>query len=78
MGKSKIEALEETPQDVQTVVVELKARKQRAFRCYARTLRELEECESFLRDTWASLSAIRSLIQEQTAVMTSSAEIFEV
>lgn len=63
---------------VVTVEFELKARRQKAFRCYARTLRELEECESFLRETWASLSAIRSLIQEQTAVMTSSAEIFEV
>lgn len=68
----------EADKNVVTVEFELKARRQKAFRCYARTLRELEECESFLRDTWASLSAIRSLIQEQTAVMTSSAEIFEV
>lgn len=68
----------EVDKNVVTVEFELKARRQKAFRCYARTLRELEECESFLRDTWASLSAIRSLIQEQTAVMTSSAEIFEV
>lgn len=63
--------------NVITVEFELKARRNKAFMCYARTLRELEECESFLRDTWASLSAIRSLIQEQTAVMTSSAEIFD-
>jgi hypothetical protein len=68
----------EADKNVVTVEFELKARRQKAFRCYARTLRELEECETFLRDTWASLSAIRSLIQEQTAVMTSSAEIFEV
>ena len=49
-----------------------------AFKCYARALRELEDCESILRDAWASISCIRGLIQEQTAVMTSSAEIFEV
>lgn len=60
-----------------TVEFELKARRLKAFRCYARTLRELEDCENLLRDTWASLSAIRSLIQEQTAVVTSSAEIFD-
>lgn len=63
--------------NVVTVEFELKARRQKAFKCYARTLRELEECETFLRDTWASISAIRSLIQEQTAVVTSSAEIFD-
>lgn len=57
---------------------ELYIRKLRAFRCYARALRELEDCESILRDAWASVSCIRGLLQEQTAVMTSTAEIFEV
>lgn len=57
---------------------ELYRRKLRAFRCYARALRELEDCESILRDAWASISCIRGLLQEQTAVMTSTAEIFEV
>lgn len=73
MAKSETETvIEELPGD------EAKARKQRAFRCYARTLRELEDMESILRDAWASISCIRGLLQEQTAVMTSSAEIFEV
>lgn len=56
----------------------LNERSAHAFRCYARALRELEDCESILRDAWASISCIRGLLQEQTAVMTSTAEIFEV
>ena len=66
MAKSKTEA------------ADLNERTAHAFRCYARALRELEDCESILRDAWASISCIRGLLQEQTAVMTSSAEIFEV
>lgn len=58
--------------------VTVEERSLHAFKCYARALRELEDCESILRDAWASISCIRGLIQEQTAVMTSSAEIFEV
>jgi hypothetical protein len=79
MADSKAETVvEELPGDKMLVHFEAKARKQRAFRCYTRTLRELEDMESILRDAWASISCIRGLIQEQTAVMTSSAEIFEV
>jgi hypothetical protein len=78
MAKLKTEAFEETLKDGQNVLVELKARRQHAFRCYARALRELEDMESILRDVWSSVSCIRGLLQEQTAVMTSSAEIFEV
>lgn len=66
MAKSKIDE------------VTTEARSAHAFKCYARALRELEDMESILRDAWASISCIRGLIQEQTAVMTSSAEIFEV
>lgn len=80
MDESKIDTavVEEMPDGKKLVHFEAKARKQRAFRCYARALRELEDCESILREAWASLSCIRGLLQEQTAVMTSSAEIFEV
>ena len=79
MAESKTETvIEELPGDKTLVRFEAKARKQRAFKCYARALRELEDCESILRDAWASISCIRGLLQEQTAVMTSSAEIFEV
>lgn len=66
MAKSKID--EVTAED----------RSAHAFKCYARALRELEDMESILRDAWASVSCIRGLLQEQTSVMTSSAEIFEV
>lgn len=66
MAKSKIDE------------VSVEERTAHAFKCYARALRELEDCESILRDAWASISCIRGLLQEQTAVMTSSAEIFEV
>ena len=70
MAKSKIDAPAPAPT--------LNERTARAFKCYARALRELEDCESILRDAWASISCIRGLLQEQTSVMTSSAEIFEV
>lgn len=66
MAKSKIDE------------VPTQERSAHAFKCYARALRELEDMESILRDAWASVSCIRGLLQEQTAVMTSSAEIFEV
>ena len=78
MAKSKTEAFDEELPGDSVVRVELKARRKHAFKCYARALRELEDCESILRDAWASISCIRGLLQEQTSVMTSSAEIFEV
>lgn len=79
MEKSQINQIQEEklPGD-ELKAEELYKRKLRAFRCYARALRELEDCESILRDAWASISCIRGLLQEQTAVMTSTAEIFEV
>ena len=78
MAKLKTETIDELPGDKMLEHSEAKVRKQRAFRCYARTLRELEDMESILRDAWASISCIRGLLQEQTAVLTSSAEICEV
>lgn len=79
MEKSQIDDIQEEmlPGD-ELKADELYRRKLRAFRCYARALRELEDCESILRDAWASISCIRGLLQEQTAVMTATAEIFEV
>lgn len=82
MAKSKIEPVsfdDDLPfSDKNKKLEEVKTRKQRAMKCYARTLRELEDCESILREAWASISCIRGLIQEQTAYMTKNIELFEV
>lgn len=80
MEKSQTNSTQEEPKlpGDELKAEELYQRKLRAFRCYARSMRELEDCESILRDAWASLSCIRGLLQEQTAVMTKTAEIFEI
>lgn len=82
MAKSKIEPVnfdDDLPfSDINKKREDVKMRKQRALKSYARALRELEDCESILRDAWASISCIRGLIQEQTAYMTNNVELFEV